>query len=353
MRNPTTGQTESIQSYIAEVIWYTLENPTDTSLGLGEPGMRTLYRRTLLVLPGADPRILHAADGYDEFDFYSHFDISARRDATGRWIPNTLADLTKRENRFAHDPSAFPFALRADALRSYRPTYGRTVPGASPLRPFGEPYAQGHLQWGRRAGEDVIMSDILGFDIRAYDPQAPLYEVRLDPNTVTTVAPGDPGWPGPDVANPIGQGAYVDLAYAFRREQTAWLPSFPALSTTVVTPFSGQPRSLLNGGTLGAAGTYTTGAYRWFYDTWSFHYEHDGLNQDQAYDPAPNQVDEGTDGFNSPTAPPNTAVDDMSEYETSPPYPVPLQGIEIKIRAYERFSRQIREVTVRQNFATQ
>ncbi|MEX0939088.1 MAG: prepilin-type N-terminal cleavage/methylation domain-containing protein [Pirellulales bacterium] len=356
---PSGFQTVSIQSHVAEVIWYAVENPVDGSLG--EPGMRTLYRRILLVMPGAEYRppgsptsvpLLQAATGYDEFNFYSHYDVSARRDATGRWIPNTLADLTKRENRFAHgtfpqDPREFPFWLRADALRSHRPIYNRRANGASALRPFGEPFAQGHPEWALRAGEDVIMTDILGFDIRVYDPQAPMYEVPLDGST-TTVAPGDPGWPpeGGNLNNPAGLGAYVDLGYAFRREHSpvyGLFPAFSGLTGTVVTPFSARPGPL-HRGVQGTPGTYTLGA--WFYDTWSFHYEHDGISQD-----GPDGIDEGTDGFNSDLV--NSAVDDMSEFETSPPYPVPLQGVEIKIRAYERFSRQIREVTVRQDFATQ
>ena len=36
----------TIESTLAEVIWYAVENPADGSLG--EPGMRTVYRRVLL-----------------------------------------------------------------------------------------------------------------------------------------------------------------------------------------------------------------------------------------------------------------------------------------------------------------
>ena len=43
-------------------------------------------------------------------------------------------------------------------------------------------------------------------------------------------------------------------------------------------------------------------------------------------------------------------VDDPNERETFPPYPVSLRGIQVKIRIYERDSRQIREVTVMQDF---
>jgi KaiC/GvpD/RAD55 family RecA-like ATPase len=41
------------------------------------------------------------------------------------------------------------------------------------------------------------------------------------------------------------------------------------------------------------------------------------------------------------------------ENETSPPYPVPLRGIQVKIRVFEPDSRQVREVTVVQDFLPQ
>jgi hypothetical protein len=40
----------------------------------------------------------------------------------------------------------------------------------------------------------------------------------------------------------------------------------------------------------------------------------------------------------------------LGERETMPPYPVPLRGIQVKIRTFEPDSRQIREVTVVQDF---
>ncbi len=45
-------------------------------------------------------------------------------------------------------------------------------------------------------------------------------------------------------------------------------------------------------------------------------------------------------------------VDDVSERETQPPYSVPLQGIQVRIRVFEPGSRQVREVTLIQKFRT-
>ena len=46
------------------------------------------------------------------------------------------------------------------------------------------------------------------------------------------------------------------------------------------------------------------------------------------------------------------AVDDPRERQYPPPYTVPLRGIQVKIRCFEPSSRQVREVTVIQEFVT-
>jgi hypothetical protein len=43
-------------------------------------------------------------------------------------------------------------------------------------------------------------------------------------------------------------------------------------------------------------------------------------------------------------------VDDIDEQEAPPPYPAPLRGIQVKIRVFEPDSKQIREVTIVQDF---
>jgi hypothetical protein len=62
------------------------------------------------------------------------------------------------------------------------------------------------------------------------------------------------------------------------------------------------------------------------YDTWSQHYEFTAA---------------GRSGLNSST-----------EYTTSPPYPVPLKGVEVRIRCYDPVGKQVRQVTVRQSFGS-
>jgi hypothetical protein len=79
------------------------------------------------------------------------------------------------------------------------------------------------------------------------------------------------------------------------------------------------------------------------YDTWSRHYEFNGVDDD-----GDGVVDEGVNGVTSSTSgwPEQTGA-----LETSPPYPVPLRGLEVRIRCYEPASRQVRQVTIRHSFA--
>jgi hypothetical protein len=85
------------------------------------------------------------------------------------------------------------------------------------------------------------------------------------------------------------------------------------------------------------------------YDTWSTHYENVGLYglDTTIYPPG-----RSTNGFDDPgnSGVTNGIVDDDDEKITSPPYPAPLRGIQVKIRVFEPDSRQIREVTIVQDF---
>ncbi len=43
-------------------------------------------------------------------------------------------------------------------------------------------------------------------------------------------------------------------------------------------------------------------------------------------------------------------VGDPGERVSSPPYPVPLRGVQVNLRVYEPASRQMREVTIDESF---
>ncbi len=252
---------ELIESDVAEVVYFVRNN--------------TLYRQVRTVLPSAE--FVPNARRPQSFSR----DISFRLDDQGRVVYNSLGDLTKRENRFAHLRTEFPYPLSTGQLLPY----------------------DAYTPADDRAGQDVLLTNVIGFDIKVFDATAPIRQTREG----AVVQPGDPAYA--TAQNLDLAGAFVDLNYA----RADGLSHFSG---------PGDPRSRL---------TNT-------YDTWSFHYEHNGINEDQDQ-----LVDEGTNGIDDDN---RAGVDDPGERETAPPYDVPLRGMQIRLRVWEPDSRQVREVTV-------
>jgi hypothetical protein len=291
---------------------------------------------------------------------------------------NSLGDLTRRENRFAH--------LR---ILSDRPTLSlapvtgggwRDLPG--PVFPFAMDLNRRSVtslyrapKTGSNAGEDVMLKNALAFDVQVFDPKAPL---RNSANTGESIAPGEPGylagfaagtnittamWPQypnltpappspPATPQWIGFGAFVDLGWGHGIQEsppatpTARLRAYNTPGIRDSSDFSGPPHSRAG---MAAGVNWRTPTY--CYDTWSLHYERDGrFYQNGVYmatPPAGRAPDEGFDGFDNDGA---NGVDDMGERQTSPPYPVPLRGIRVTIRAMEPDTRQVRQVSVISDF---
>ena len=325
-------QTGTIESPVAEIGWFCKRASTQVA---GGPTLYTLYRRQLLVLGyvGAGPFL-----GSNEIawpgsweNFYGTYDVSCRFDPiTATLRPNTLGDLTKREWRFLHNTEAggiptFAFPYVANISPS-------TIPNPSTGETLGGP----------RAGEDVVLTNILAFDVRVFDPAAPIQNRGAD-----AVTPGDPGYVATAAA--LTQGAYVDLNWR-RQSVPSLFPllpggTFPPGTTAAVSSFSDLGLQVINSsaatGNLLAPATDPSGMTA-AYDTWSTHYEADGVDQDGQLG-----ADQGTNGFDDDG---DGLIDEADEAETSPPYPVALRGIEVRIRCYEPSSRQIRQVTVRHTF---
>lgn len=289
--------TSSIESRTAEVAWFCRpSNVTTAGMTLYD-----LYRRQLLVLDyvGAGAfasrsnRLAVASFGVlpaATFSVLQSYDLSLRVEGT-EFLPNTLGDLTKRENRFAHNPGgtvssgAFPYAGTAGNLSS----------GAAVLS-------------GSRQGEEIVLRNVLAFDVRVFDPAA---AIRAVSGNSVGLVPGDPGYATATAPSPVGLGCYVDLGLL--TASTTLTGSAAALSKLTRT-----------------------------YDTWSTHYECNGIDENND-----TVVDGGTDGLDNNA---DGVVDDDAERDTRPPYAVPLRGIEIRIRCYEPSSREVRQVTVRHTF---
>lgn len=391
--------TETIESKVAEVAYFVRGG--------------TLYRRTLLVSPGLLPRMLTWLDAtgnggngnglleYGELNnpsAYALFDVSCHLESstTGSgtvWhlVPNTLGDLTKLQCRFGHwqDPAtgAFPghphqsagwseFGLptlrectssqffndwwTAKGLASLSALDG-TIDDRKPApEDVYDPWLN-PLPWanvdpdtgdmnrylaGERVGEDVLLTNVLGFDVKVWDPGAPIILYQPSSGSPVTAVPGDPSYlrfvaamvNGTSGYQPVAYGAYVDLNYLGNLSVTYANPSKPNGVPNPQFAWSGFAGSGLRRGNSGAPASACV------YDTWSTSYESDGINQDSAGDSV---IDEGTNGFDDDGT---NGVDDPGERETSPPYPYPLRGIQLKIRTFDPSSRQIREVTVVHDF---
>ncbi len=155
--------------------------------------------------------------------------------------------------------------------------------------------ADNALGSGSRVADDVILNNVIGFDVKVWNP---------------------------DVND------YVDLGYSYTGIGTSRFSS------------SGQKNVDLVAKTSLKFPTY---------DTWSTHYESAGrFSGDSLAGRATNGIDNvGASGSA------NGIVDDADEKLTSPPCPYPLRGIQVKIRIFEPDSRQVREVTVVQDFLPQ
>ena len=285
--------TDLILSPVAEVAWFCRPSPPVAQIVAGV-SLQTLYRRQLLVVGyvGASPFFPTNSLGSTLEDAYNRYDLSLRLEPPinlNRLVPNTLSDLTQRENRFLHGPQwhvAFPNAFAP-------PTFDAD---------------------SGREGEDAILTNVIGFDVRVYDPDA---VPHLSGSTI--VYPNEQGYGSAPAAGFMG--CFLDLGCA--------APAATILSGT------GNPRSRLQ--KMSSAGTAT-------YDTWSTHYESNGVNEDSDTD---SLVDEGTNGLDDNA---NGLVDDPLENEVPPPYAVPLRAIEVRLRCYDPASRQVRQTTIRQAF---
>jgi prepilin-type N-terminal cleavage/methylation domain-containing protein len=338
-------------SSLAEVIWWTsfTDNPTFATAGVWDAGeAKTVQRRLLLIRP--DRNLIHGGDMDYSGPYYvrvpgtdinqAHYELLQQSDVSVRvlglinghvyFMANSLADLARRENRFMNVRGAFPNPL------DLNPHFAGDQ-AADPWDPANNGAQYRWMLNGTRRGEDVVLSNALAFDLRVYDPRAVL---RADAAGAVLIQPGDVGY-GHAIANvathPVaGAGAFVDMAYA-RSISPQPLPLPDSLAEFSVLP---TVRSQLQPAAV--------------FDTWALSYERDGIDQD-----GDGAVDEATNGLDDDG---RNGVDDVfydllanprGENETSPPYPVQLRGIEVRVRAYEPGTRQALQATVNGDFVAE
>ena len=315
--DPFTGRFNNalVESPLAEVLWFATEQPPSTPADPND-GMRRIYRRVLLIAPWLGVVGTDIDDPPNNIS--AHWEQTGATITAGRWVANTLGDVTKRENRATRNPrDKFPHPL---------------IRTAAKLLP------------GNTSTDALVLSSALAFDVRLFDPTAPLID-----NVGTVVGPSDAGFDAAKwvSATTVGQGDYVDLNYRasyakFVSDFSTGYGGMPAANYSTLSEFP-QLKSQLQ--------TPLGGVY----DTWSYHYENDGMDQDDTTgndniddnDVTTGLIDEGANGLDDDNA---NGVDDRGERETSPPYDVPLRGVKVILRVYEPDSRQIRESSVTHSF---
>lgn len=325
-----------------------------------------------------------------------------------RLVPNTLSDLTKPENRmgvparfvpgaFTHDVRFwgdlnFPTlaettASEQNSLANWPMTvpfdgvnvpagltldgngHIRLTPNGNPFDPLlaAMPFDEIETFSGRRLDlnvndgndpnaavtyrgvnsyEDIVMNNVVAFDVKVWDPNAPIYvnnftnnQLDVNDQAFRPVGPDHPlylTFVGGQISS---FGAYVDLNYMCLLGDNAGQPNF----TGPITPHFHGPGNLRSR-LRGEAPNTSPGANALasVYDTWTTHYERDGVDQD-----GDSIVDEGTNGFDDNL---QGGIDDPTEQEMPPPYAHPLRAVQITIRAFDPDFQEVREVTVTQDF---
>jgi len=152
----------TIESDVAEVAWFVRGN--------------RLYRRVLLVAPGTQ------VGGSP----YAHSDVSVRWDRSGNVVANSLADLALRENRYAHGPS-WPYSsywglwglptLGDCSGNGFTGNTNPTVATPGGQIDFWERKPEEPISGasGNRVNEDVILTNVIGFDVKVWDILAQAY----------------------------------------------------------------------------------------------------------------------------------------------------------------------------------
>ena len=389
------------ESQLAEVIWFAIcgdrEDAGDTTrIGVFEPGEPSrLYRRQLLIrpdfnvaratlpnlppailnpLPTADPTNPHFFARADVDEYFRKYDISAHviRDLANpsaegyNIVANTLRDLSFRKNRFCHQRYFTPTNAAAPGPID-NPTLNVLLRSPQPLPLLGNVADPGQLvlfSLESRLADlqyDIMMSDVIAFDVQVFDPTAPVLVENTSGNFLEPVDRGFiehyPRGEAPVGATPVDPlngyayrlkgGAYTDLgkseftATVVRNTTTLLTPPSEVVPITgnlgAITAYN--PRVRDNNGNI--IGITETGVY----DTGTSEYERDGLDND-----GDSLIDEGSDGLDSDG---NGIVDDIgagSEQEVVPSYNVPIQGLRISIRSIEPSTGQIRQSSLTQDF---
>jgi hypothetical protein len=400
--------------------------------------------------------------------YFATCDLSMHRQYDGdstvadRLVANSLEDLANPANRFAHyqypiaapplgttasctmpllvlDPIpqttsvASPVALTVCAAGLYPDPNPALMP-ASLIGSTGNYLSSAYVLGGDRTGEDVIANNVLAFDIKGYDPAAPVIAARgadgvfgvggsgvagQDGSDDLILTPNDPGYAAAYATTAalapttVSYGEYVDLMWARKALNSlnappAWTHDFTDIyprTPNLVSDLSGIDALPPNVAVPALVPLYTDGLQRSgkalahfgsgtpyailqpTYDTWTTAFDTNGTSQCRLElisgigtgsgtvdhnamvrrngwpsADAAQAVDPGTDGLDTPdpvilassgTSVTTAGVDDVRERETMPPFPVRLRGVKVTVRIEDTNTRQVKQMTVANEFSTQ
>ncbi len=340
------GGRRTFYSHYAEVCWFLYGN--------------RLVRKVRLIVPGAN------------------LNGVAFPNALAEIVPLELSQLALRHNRWAHVAQQGNMANWPNFFIS-----NNSANWVAQLNNQWDQWQGNGLQWPTphasiavqlaNTQQQVILDNVLSFDVKVWDPAAPVFLIAAQPNspsvaiTPSSLVPGTSrpitvdspnryaeelmGWfqagrPNTWRAGPVAFGTFVDLFYARRLYAGSNRPAVFHMSW-----FSGPGYGTL--GLLAAnRGLPAT------YDTWTTFYEHDGWDQD-GEGLVDEGANEGNDANNTPPFPGDSIdphlrntpdADEAAEQEAPPPYRHPIRALQIKIRVFEPDTQQVREVTVVQAF---
>ncbi len=243
-----------------------------------------------------------------------------------------------------------------------------------------------------KVGEDVALTKLLAFDVKGFDPQATLVTT-----TAGLLSPNDPGYARDIVTAaatsfvPVGE--YVDLGWARKTAKALTnfgrtLADVPA-TVNLWSPLSGYDPRIRTSGPAFTDFLYRSGQVvesgarpaimQMAYDTYTSTFERDSVMHAQTsgvrgvmrilgsvalYTDATWRrlddswrvitgpsflTDAGTDGIDNNAF---GGVDDITEMETSMPFPVELRGIKISFRIEDPAARRLEQMSLIKEFVT-
>lgn len=370
-----------IESNEAEIIYFTRHEDSNLSGVIDYGDQIRLYRRVLLIRPdltdncvsttpgtnvvvqsvvafdqfvnanGLDPTLL-ARSPYAKFLQFNDVSLARNFDnpvvtmaggpvpAIFRYQCNSLGTLNHPKNRTAHLATDGTVLGNGQLNSQVSFPHPMLVQGFTAAQRLHNTALEDLVLFGTMSGSDVVCENVVGFDVKVFDPTVPVLQYAGMP-----LLPHDPGYNigYADTTNYARQGfgAYVDLgAFEYRLVDGA-----AGVGNVLTAVFPGQPYQFAHWRRRLADAPYATfvaeqpGAGYWAgamtiyenfaggptYTTWTSDFERDGSDND-----GDTFLDEGADGV--PQA--GNAVSGLrNDRDSAPPYNHPMTSVQITLRS--------------------